>query len=83
MNRLSAIQSMRDTVAHSAVDDAIERIRDDLERWGFVTDPEELEHTRFILDRLLDLQASAIRSATTRGTTMAERVAGEAVEIAA
>lgn len=81
MSILPAIQTLRDTVAHSAVDAAIESITDNLDRWGFVTEPEELEHTRFILERLLDLQAAAVRSATTRGSVMSRRKVSEATEI--
>jgi predicted aconitase len=70
MNRLQAITALRDTCAHSAVDTAIEAISADLNRWGRAMEPEEHEHTRMILDRLLDLQANAVRSATRRGETM-------------
>lgn len=83
MNRLQAITTLRDACAHSAVDSAIEAIRDDLNRWDRAMEPEEREHTRMILDRLLDLQANAVRSATRRGETMSIRLtAQERVEAA-
>lgn len=79
MNRLQAITALRDTAAHSALDAAIEAIRDDLDRWDRTMEPEEREHTRMILDRLLDLQAAADRSATNRGGVMSARLAAEAL----
>ena len=79
MNRLSAITALRDTAAHSALDAAIEAIRDDLERWNRSMEPEERDHTRMILDRLLDLQANAVRSATCRGEVMSARLAAQVV----
>lgn len=75
--RLRSIQVLRDTVAHSGVDDLIERITDDLDRYLPTMEPEERDHTRMILERLLDLQAAAVRSATNRGTVMADRMGGE------
>lgn len=74
MNTLSAITALRDTCAHSAVDTAIEAISADVDRWGRTMEPEEREHTRMILDRLLDLQANAVRSATRRGEIMSIRL---------
>lgn len=80
MTILASIQVMRDTCAHSAVDEAIERIRDDLDRYLPAMEPEEREHTLMGLERLLDLQAAMVRSATSRGTTMFQRKAAEATE---
>lgn len=77
MNTLSAITALRDTCAHTAVDSAIEAIRADLDRWGRAMEPEEHEHTRMILDRLLDLQANAVRSATRRGEVMSIRLTAQ------
>lgn len=74
MNVLQAITALRDTRAHSALDAAIDDIRDDLERGGSTMQPEERDHTRLILDRLLDLQAHAIRSATRRGEVLSARL---------
>jgi len=80
MTLLASIQTMRDTVAHSAVDEAIERIRDDLDRYLPAMEPEEREHTGFILERLLDLQAAAVRSATARGASLADRKESESTD---
>lgn len=79
MNRLQAITALRDSHAHSAVDAAIDSTAEWLDRWGFSMEPEERDYTRMILDRLLDLQANAVRSATRRGEVMSARLAGEAV----
>lgn len=75
MNRLQAIQHLRDSHAHSAVDSAIESISDWVSHWGASLEPEERDHTAMILERLLDLQANAIRSATRRGEVMSARLA--------
>lgn len=83
MNRLPAIHKLRDTTAHSGVDDLIERITDDLDRYLPAMEPEERDHTRMILERLLDLQANAVRSATRRGEVMSLRLAGEAERMVA
>lgn len=75
MNRLAAITALRDSHAHTAVDSAIESIADWTDRWGPTMEPEEREHTQMILERLLDLQAQAVRSATRRGEVMSLRLA--------
>lgn len=77
MTRIQAIIALRDSQAHSAVDAAIESIADWNDRWAFNMAPEEREHTRMILDRLLDLQAAAVRSATSRGEVWSARLAAE------
>lgn len=79
MNRLQAINALRDSHAHSALDAAIDSTTEWLDRWSFAMEPEERDHTRMILDRLLDLQAHAVRSATCRGDVMSARLAAEAV----
>lgn len=78
MNRLQAITTLRDTAAHSALDAAIDAISDDITRWGHVMQSEERDHTRMILDRLLDLQAAAVRSATSRGGVLSDRLTAKA-----
>ena len=78
MNRLKSIQHLRDSHAHSAVDSAVESISEWVERWGPTMEPEERDHTAMILERLLDLQANAVRSATRRGEVMNLRLAEEA-----
>ena len=75
MNRLSAITALRDGQAHSGLDALIESIGDWNDRWGSTMEPEERDHTAMILERLLDLQAHAVRSATTRGSVMSQRIA--------
>ena len=79
MIRLAAIQCLRDTHAHSGLNDLIDSISDWSDRWAFNMEPEEREHTRMILERLLDLQANAVRSATRRGEVMSVRLSAEAI----
>lgn len=80
MNRLQAITALRDSQAHTALDSAIDSISEWNARWGKFMEPEEVEHTRMILDRLLDLQANAVRSATNRGEVWSQRLSAEAIE---
>lgn len=80
MNRLSAITALRDGQAHSGLDALIESIGDWNDTWGSTMEPEERDHTAMILERLLDLQAHAVRSATTRGDVMSRRLLAEAAD---
>ena len=77
MTLLSCINEIREGLPSSVLDSAIDEIGDFLEAHHKAMAPEERDHTRFILERLLDLQAAAVRSATTRGKTMFERRAEE------
>lgn len=75
MTLLQSVNELRYGFASSGLDELVEAISDHLSDHVRGMEPEEQDHTRFILERLLDLQAAAVRSATTRGATMAERQA--------
>ena len=74
MNRLSAITALKDGPAMSALDEAIEAIRDHMDRWGPVMEPEERAYTRTILGTLIDLQVVSVSEAVRMGTVMANRM---------
>lgn len=74
MNRLQAITALRDAPAMSALNYAIETIRDDLAKWGGAMEAEEHAFARNILGNLIDLQVSTDREAVRVGTQMAARL---------
>ena len=74
MNRLQAITSLRDATAMSALNYAIETIRDDLAKWGPGMEPEEHAFARNILGNLIDLSVSTDREAVELGALMSRRL---------
>ena len=78
MNRLQSICALRGSEGVTAVDGAIETIRDWVEKWGFNMEPEELTLTKEVLGNLLELQANLIPRAVRLGETMSIRLTEEA-----
>jgi hypothetical protein len=74
MNRLAAITALKDGPAMSALDEAIEAIRDHMDRWGPVMEAEERTYTQTILGTLIDLQVVSVSEAVRMGTVMANRM---------
>ena len=74
MNRLQSITALRDAPAMSALNYAIETIRDDLAKWGGTMEPEEHAFARNILGNLIDLSVSTDSEAVRVGTQMAARL---------
>lgn len=75
MTLLACINELREGLPSSVLDSAIDEIGDFLEAHHKAMEPEERDHARMILERLLDVQAAAVRSATARGTVMFQRQA--------
>ena len=74
MNRLQAITALRDAPAMSALNYAIETIRDDLAKWGPGMEAEERVFAKTILGTLIDLSVETDREAVRVGTQMAARL---------
>ena len=74
MNRIRAITALKDSVGPTAVDAAIEAIRDFRERWGPTCEPEEDALTREILGTLIELQVRSVTSAVRLGEAMSRRL---------
>ena len=74
MNRIRAITALKDSVGPTAVDAAIEAIRDYRERWGLTAEPEEDALTREILGTLIDLQVRSVERAVRLGEAMSRRL---------
>lgn len=74
MNRIRAITALKDSVGPTAIDAAIEAIRDHRERWGSTCEPEEDALTREILGTLIDLQVRSVTSAVRLGEAMSRRL---------
>lgn len=70
MNRIRAITALKDSVGPTAVDAAIEAIRDFRERWGPTCEPEEDALTREILGTLIELQVRSVERAVRLGEAM-------------
>ncbi|KQW79748.1 hypothetical protein [Brevundimonas sp. Root1279] len=69
-SRLSCINELRECTAMSAVDTAIEEIREWVDRWGphmKVNDPEEYAKTQRILGTLIELQANEVQISVREG----------------
>jgi|GEM_PF-2479764 len=73
VSRLQCISELRDGAAMSALDTAIDTVRDDLERWGSAYEPEERDLTAIILEGLIELQAEATKQAVRLGEKMNQR----------
>lgn len=74
MNRIRAITALKDSVGPTAVDAAIEAIRDYRERRGASAEPEEDALTREILGTLIDLQVRSVERAVRLGEAMSRRL---------
>mgnify|MGYP001179313471 CR=1 FL=1 len=74
MNRIRAITTLKDSVGPTAVDAAIEAIRDYRERWGLTAEPEEDALTREILGTLIDLQVRSVERSVRLGEAMSRRL---------
>lgn len=74
MNRLKAITVLRVAPAMSALNYAIETIREDLAKWGNGMEAEEKTFALNLLGKLIDLQVSTDREAVRVGTQMAARL---------
>lgn len=74
MNRLKAITALRDAPAMSALNYAIETIRDDVAKWGGTMEPEQYFFALNVLGHLIDLQVSTDLEAVRVGTQMAARL---------
>lgn len=74
MTRLQSITALRDATAMSALNYAIETIRDDLAKWGPGMEPEEHAFARKILGNLIDLSVRTDSEAVRVGTLMAARL---------
>lgn len=74
MNRIRAITALKDSVGPTAVDAAIEAIRDFRERWGSTCEPEEDALTREILGTLIELQVHSVTQAVRLGEAMSRRL---------
>lgn len=77
MNRLQCIQSLKDGPAMSALDQAIETVRDHMEKWGRSMPMEERTYTHAILGNLIDLQVRSVTDAVRMGETMNRRLISE------
>lgn len=74
MTRLKAIAALRDAPAMSALNYAIETVRDDLAKWGNGMEAEERAFALSLLGKLIDLQVETDREAVRVGTQMAARL---------
>lgn len=74
MTRLQAIAALRDAPAMSALNYAIETIRDDVAKWGNGMEAEEQAFALNLLGKLIDLQIETDREAVRVGTQMAARL---------
>ena len=74
MNRIRAITALKDSVGPTAIDAAIEAIRDYRERWGLTAEPEEDALTREILGTLIDLEVRSVERAVRLGEAMSRRL---------
>lgn len=70
MNRAQCITTLKDSVGPTAIDAAIEAIRDHRERWGAIAEPEEDALTREILGTLIELQVRSVERAVRLGEAM-------------
>lgn len=73
LHRAEAINTLKEGAALSAVDAAIETIRDHRERWASTYEPEEDAFTREILGTLIELQVRSVEMAVKLGDAMARR----------
>lgn len=78
LTRLQCITLLKGGAALSAVDDAIEAIRDHRERWGKAAQPEEDALTLEILGGLIALQIRAVEQSVRLGEAMRLRLLNEA-----
>lgn len=74
MNRIRAITTLKDSVGPTAIDAAIEAIREHRERWGGTAEPEEDALTREVLGTLLDAQVHFVQRAVRLGEAMSCRL---------
>lgn len=74
MNRIRAITALKDSVGPTAIDAAIEAIRDYRERWGPTCEPEEDALTRKILGTLIELQDQTMEDVVRHGEAMSRRL---------
>lgn len=74
MTRLQSITALRDATAMSALNYAIETIRDDLAKWGPGMEAEERVFSKTILGTLIDLSVAMDSEAVRVGTQMAARL---------
>ncbi len=82
MNRVQCINTLKEGAALSAVDAAIEAIRDHQERWGHVNEPEEDAFARAILGSLIELQVRSVEQSIRLGEAMCQRLAAAEKEAA-
>lgn len=82
MNRVQCINILKEGSALSAVDSAIEVIREHQERWGHVNEPEEDAFTRSILGSLIELQVRSVEQSIRLGDAMCRRLRSEQREAA-
>ena len=83
MNRLQSITALRDAPAMSALNYAIETIRDDLAKWGNGMEPEEHAFALNLQGHLIDLSVRMDSEAVRVGTLMAARLSLETEKEAA
>lgn len=83
MTRLKAITALRDAPAMSALNYAIETIRDDVAKWGNGMEAEERVFAKTILGTLIDLSVAMDSEAVRVGTLMAARLSLETEKEAA
>lgn len=70
MNRAQCINTLKEGAAMSAIDAAIEEIRNEQQLWGRLNHPEEDAFTREILGTLIELQVRSVERAVRLGEAM-------------
>lgn len=77
MTRVQAINTLKEGAAMSALDEAINDIRDHQSIWGHTNSAEEDAFNREILGALIDLQVRSVERAVRLGEAMSCRLKHE------